>query len=123
MKDLTIRGWDGTKMLLKGDMTNLPLMVYIGIVDRNNTKIFEEDIVKILAGKKNDGYKVGFYCGAFCFVGAQVGICSFIKLRDELLEGLVTGNKEVAPLSSFLEVIGNTFEGVRYNAPSGGIRL
>jgi hypothetical protein len=79
---------------------------YTGIDDKNGVPINEGDKVKILIGKKNDGYRVVFRCGAFCFTGHQLGgEVSFIKFRDELRTGLITGKPVLVAFNKFLEVI------------------
>ena len=78
---------------------------YTGINDKKGNQIKLGDTVKITIGKPNDGYRVIFEAGAFCFTGGKVGTCSFIKFRDELIEGRISGKPIHAPFQSFLEIV------------------
>lgn len=79
---------------------------YTGIDDKNGTPIHEGNLVKVLIGKPNNGYRVVFECGAFCLSGKQLGgNMSFIKFRDELIEGKITGSPVLVPFNEFLEVV------------------
>jgi len=85
---------------------------YTGINDKHGKLINLGDTVKITIGKPNNGYRVTFEAGAFCFTGGKVGTCSFIKFRDELLSGMITGKPIYAPFESFLEVVANKPDGL-----------
>lgn len=80
---------------------------YTGLHDKSGRRINVGDTVKITIGRPNNGYRVIFEAGAFCFTGGQVGTCSFIKFRDELLSGLITGKPITEPFESFLELVSN----------------
>lgn len=112
MKDFQVRGWNGKKMLYKGDLTKCETMLFTGILDRKQTKIFEGDIVHVTAGLKGS-YPVIFLDGAFCLgpKGKLKDAISFIKIRDEYKFGTITGKKESGHYSAILEVVGNIYEG------------
>ena len=79
--------------------------VYTGMRDRFGNEIKLGDYVKITIGKPNNGYEVVYDPGAFCFTGPQVGLCSFIKFRDELITGQITGESITESFQNFLEVV------------------
>jgi len=79
---------------------------YTGINDKNDVQIHEGMKVKVLIGKPNSGYRVIFEDGAFCLSGKELGgNMSFIKFRDELIEGKITGSPVLIPFNKFLEII------------------
>jgi len=112
VKDLYLRGWNGKKMLYKGDLTKCETMLATGITDRKGTMIFEGDLVHVTAGLKGT-YPVIFLEGAFCLgpKGKLKEAISFIKIRDEYRAGIITGRKQTTHYSAILEVVGNMFEG------------
>ncbi len=103
---------------------------YTGIHDKTGRRIKVGDVVKITIGKPNNGYLVIFEAGAFCFTGGAVGTCSFIKFRDELISGNITGSPIHESFESFLEIVKNQPDVLapviqpNFNRPtgSGGIR-
>lgn len=78
---------------------------YTGIHDKHGKRIKVGDMVKITIGKPNNGYLVIFEAGAFCFTGGMVGTCSFIKFRDELINGFITGKPVHTSFEEFLEIV------------------
>jgi hypothetical protein len=108
--------------------------VYTGIRDRFGNEIKLGDYVKITIGKPNSGYEVIYDAGAFCFTGGQlatggqINVCSFIKFRDELLTGQITGKVITESFQSFLEIVspivpqGTSVYYSKIGPPSGGIK-
>lgn len=80
---------------------------YTGIHDKTGRRIKVGDVVRITIGKPNNGYLVIFEAGAFCFTGGAVGTCSFIKFRDELISGMITGKPDYTNFESYLEIVSN----------------
>lgn len=80
----------------------------IGIQDRFGREICFGDMVKTTVGKPNNGYMIVYLDGSFCFMGGQIGNpVSFIKFRDELIEGRITGRPVKEPFQNFLEIVDN----------------
>lgn len=92
---------------------------YTGIHDKKGRRVKVGDVVKITIGKPNNGYLVIFEAGAFCFTGGAVGTCSFIKFRDELISGNITGVPIHESFESFLEIVSNKPDAIAPVVPMG----
>lgn len=117
MREIKLRAWDGSNMkyfkLFEGQYAGYPIMQYTGLKDKNETPIWEGDIVKCDIGGLvyGDMSEVTFYHGIF---GVTIGydlIHNALNNYETVYESNgFEGDKKTADMLNDIEVIGNKFE-------------